>query len=82
MTLDRQLGRAQCMGREYVFETGADLGIWGGIKQYWFCYKKDDAYLLARNGEVVGEQGGPVPNLATGSRELNAITPAIREAQQ
>tara|TARA_R110000823_G_scaffold302779_1_gene424059 strand:- start:2068 stop:2712 length:645 start_codon:yes stop_codon:yes gene_type:complete len=80
MSLDRQLGRAQCMVREHVYETGADLGIWGGIKQYWFYYKKDAAYLLARNGEVIGEQDGPVPNQATGSRELNVIAPTTRES--
>ncbi|SOB74728.1 hypothetical protein SAMN04488490_0254 [Marinobacter sp. LV10R510-11A] len=82
MALDQQLGRAQCMVREHVYRTGTDLGIWGGIEQYWFYYKKDAAYLLARNGEVIGKQIGPVPNQAIGSRELNVIAPSTREAQQ
>lgn len=82
LTLDRQLGRAQCMVREHVYETGGDLGIWGGIEQYSFYYKKDAAYLLARNGEVMGKREGPVPNQAIGSQELDVISSAAREAQQ
>lgn len=78
LSIDRQLGRAQCLVREHVYETSGDLGIWGPIKQYWFYYKKDAAYLLARNGEVVGKQKGPVPTLATGSRELEVISSAAR----
>lgn len=81
-SMDRQLGRAQCRVREHVYETGGDLGIWGRIKQYWFYYKKDAAYLLAINGEVIGKREGPVPDQATGSRELDAITSATRAAQQ
>lgn len=80
--IDRQLGRAQCRVREHVFETGGELGIWGHIKQYWFYYKKEAAYLLALNGEVIGKHEGPVPGQAIGSRELDVITLATREAQQ
>lgn len=82
MTLDKQLGRAQCMVREHVYETGADLGIWGEIKQYWFYYEKDAAYLLARNGEVIGKREGAVPSRAELSPNLNAISPVTRETQQ
>lgn len=81
LTLDKQLGRAQCMVREHVYETGADLGIWGKIEQYWFYYKKDAAYRLARNGEVIGKREGPVPNQVTGSKALDIISSATREAQ-
>ncbi|WP_417519099.1 hypothetical protein [Marinobacter sp.] len=81
LTLDEQLGRAQCMVREHVYETGADLGIWGKIEQYWFYYKKDAAYLLARNGEVIGKREGPVPNQVTGSKALGVISSTTREAQ-
>jgi hypothetical protein len=70
-SIDRQLGRAQCRVREHVFETGGDIGIWGQIKQYWFYYKNDAAYLLARNGEVIGKREGPVPNGALVNRGLN-----------
>jgi hypothetical protein len=78
-SIDRQLGRAQCRVREHVYETGGELGIWGPIKQYWFYYKKYAAYLLARNGEVVGKHEGPVCNLATVSRELDVIKAPTRE---
>jgi hypothetical protein len=79
-SIDRQLGSAQCRVREHVYKTGGDLGIWGPIKQYWFYYNKYAAYLLARNGEVVGKHEGPVPNMATGSRELDVIKAATRES--
>ncbi|MBL3824119.1 MULTISPECIES: hypothetical protein [unclassified Marinobacter] len=82
LSIDRQLGRAQCRAREHVYETGGELGIWGHIKQYWFYYKKNAAYLLALNGEVIGKHEGPVPNQAIGTRELNVISLKTREAQQ
>ncbi|MCK0165792.1 hypothetical protein [Marinobacter sp. S6332] len=82
LTLDKQLGRTQCMVREHAYETGADLGIWGEIEQYWFYYKKDAAYLLARNGEVIGKREGPVPSQVTGSKALGVILSAAREAEQ
>jgi hypothetical protein len=78
-SIDRQLGRAQCRVREHVYETGGDLGIWGPVKQYWFYYNKEAAYLLSCNGEVVGKHEGPVRNLATGSSELDVIKAATRE---
>ncbi len=81
-SIDRQLGRAQCRVREHVYETGGDIGIWGEIKQYWFYYKKDAAYLLARNGEVIGKREGPVPNEASVSRALGVIIPSTRESTQ
>lgn len=81
-SIDRQLGRAQCRVREHVYETGGELGIWGHIKQYWFYYKKNAAYLLALNGEVIGKHEGPVPNQVIGTRELNVISLTTREAQQ
>lgn len=73
LSIDRQLGRAQCRVREHVYETGGDLGIWGQIKQYWFYYKKDAAYLLALNGVVTGKHSGHVANLVVGSREMELI---------
>lgn len=82
LSIDRQLGRAQCRIREHVYEIGGELGIWGHIKQYWFYYKKNAAYLLALNGEVIGQHEGPVPGQANGSRELDVITLATRAAQQ
>lgn len=82
LSIDRQLGRAQCRVREHVYETGGELGIWGHIKQYWFYYKKNAAYLLALNGEVIGKQEGPVPNQAIGAKELSVISLTTREAQQ
>ena len=82
LSIDRQMGRAQCRVREHVYETGGELGIWGHIKQYWFYYKKNAAYLLALNGEVIGKHEGPVPNQAIGTRELNVISLTTREAQQ
>ncbi|SHK65088.1 hypothetical protein SAMN05216369_2644 [Marinobacter antarcticus] len=82
LPLDRQLGRAQCMVREHVFETGGTLGIWGEIKQYWFYYKKEAAYLLARNGEVIGNRAGPVPSQAKAIMALDVISPETREAPQ
>ncbi|WP_152206980.1 hypothetical protein [Marinobacter changyiensis] len=82
LAIDSQLGLAQCRVREHVYERGVTLGIWGQIKQYWFYYKNEAAYLLALNGEVIGKHEGSVPNRATGSRELNVVSPATREAQQ
>ena len=79
-SIDRQLGRAQCRVREHAYETGGDLGIWGEIKQYWFYCKKDVAYLLALNGEVIGKHEGPTPNQVRGNRELNVLSQNIREA--
>ena len=79
---NRQLGRAQCRVREHVYETGGELGIWGHIKQYWFYYKKNAAYLLTLNGEVIGKHEGPVPNQAIETRELNISSLTTREAQQ
>lgn len=52
------------------------------MKQYCSFYKKNAAYLLALNGEVMGEQYGPVPNLASGDRELDVIASTTREALQ
>ncbi len=73
LSIDRQLGRAQCRVREHVYKTGGDLGIWGQIKQYWFYYKKDAAYLLALNGVVTGKHSGHVSNRVVGSREMELI---------
>jgi len=58
--LSKQLSLAQCRIREHFFETGGELGIWGEVEQYWFYYEKDAAYLLARNGELIGERCGTV----------------------
>lgn len=80
LSIDRQLGGAQCRVREHVYETGRDLGIWGEIKQYWFYYKNNAAYLLALNGEVIGKHRGTVPEQVAGNRELDVITSATREA--
>lgn len=82
LSIDRQLGRAQCRVREHVYESGGRLGIWGHIKQYWFYYKKNAAYLLAWNGEVIVKHEGPVPGQTTGTRELEVISLVTREAQQ
>ena len=82
LSIDRQLGRAQCRVREHVYETGGELGIWGHITQYWFYYKKNAAYLLALNGEVTGKHEGPVPSQTTGTRELDVISLVTREAHQ
>jgi hypothetical protein len=82
LSIDRQLGRAQCRVREHVYESGGELGIWGHIKQYWFYYKKNAAYLLALNGEVTGKHEGPVPSQTTGTRELDVISLVTREAHQ
>lgn len=79
LSIDRQLGRAQCRVREHVYETGGDLGIWGQIKQYWFYYKKDAAYLLALNGVVTGKHSGHVANLVVGSREMELIELGSKE---
>lgn len=81
-SIDRQLGRAQCRVREHVYETGGAIGIWGEIKQYWFYYKKNAAYLLARNGEVIGKREEPIPNEASVSRALGVIIPSTREPTQ
>jgi hypothetical protein len=80
--MDRQLGRWQCSVREHIFETGGDLGIWGEVQHYWFYYKKDEAYLLAQNGEVLGKREGPVPNKASASQEIELITSSDRESMQ
>lgn len=82
LSIDRKLGRAQCRVREHVYETGGDLGIWGEIKQYWFYYKKDAAYLLALNGEVIGKHEGQIASQAKGNRVLDVISLATRDAQQ
>ena len=82
LSMDRQLGRAQCRVREHIYETGGELGIWGDIQQYWFYYKKDEAYLLAQNGEVLGKREGPVPNKASASQEIELITSSNRESMQ
>jgi len=37
---------------------------------------------LALNGEVIGKHEGPVPGQAKGSRQLDVISLATREAQQ
>jgi len=79
--VSKQLCLAQCRIREHFYETGGELGIWGEIKQYWFYYEKDAAYLLARNGDLMGKRGGPVPDQAIGSKELAIITRTTREAQ-
>ncbi|HTN35130.1 MAG TPA: hypothetical protein VL091_14070 [Marinobacter sp.] len=76
LSLDKQLGHAQWMVREHVYETGAELGIWGDIKQYWFYYKKDTAYLLARNGEVIGKRDGPVSSKAKVNLPQLRVVPA------
>jgi uncharacterized protein YegP (UPF0339 family) len=80
--MDRQLGRAQCRVREHIYETGGDLGIWGEIQHYWFYYKKDEAYLLAQNGEVLGKREGPVPNKASASQAIEIITSSDHESMQ
>ncbi|KPQ01682.1 hypothetical protein [Marinobacter sp. HL-58] len=82
LSIDRQLGGVQCRVREHICETGGELGIWGHIKQYWFYYKKNAAYLLARNGEVIGKYEGPVPNQGIATGELSVISLAAREAQR
>ena len=79
-SIDRKLGSEKCRVREHVYETGGELGILGQIKQYWFYYKKNAAYLLALNGEVIGKREGAVPDQVKGSRELGVIIPTTREA--
>jgi hypothetical protein len=56
--IDWQLGHAQNRVIKHVKETGGSLGDWGHIKQYWFFYKEDSAYVLALNGEVIDKREG------------------------
>lgn len=59
-SIEQQLNLAQRRVKQHVAETYGNLGIWGEIKQYRFYYKNDAAYLLARDGSVMGEhQGSP-----------------------
>ncbi|KAA1173950.1 hypothetical protein FWJ25_11120 [Marinobacter salinexigens] len=78
LSIDEQLGVAKCRVQEHVYENGRELGIWGEIKQYWFYYEKDAAYLLSLNGEVISRHEGPVANQATGGRELDVVSRGIR----
>lgn len=75
-TPEKQLSLAQCRVREHIYETGGDIGIWGTVKRYQFYYKKDKAYLLACNGEVIGKDTTPVNSQSRPSRELALITKA------
>lgn len=63
---------------EHVYEADGSLGIWGEIKQYWFYYKSNAAFLLARKGELIGKCEGSVPSKATGSKTFNSITTVTR----
>lgn len=74
LSLEEQLDAAQSLVRKHVFDSDGMLGIWGEIKQYWFYYKKDAAYLLAKNGERVGVHHGPVPSQSGPGRKLAVIT--------
>ena len=56
--LTDQLGETQRRVRAHVAQTRGFLGIWGEIKQYWFYYEKNAAYLFNLNGEVAGKQCG------------------------
>jgi|TARA_Y100001001_G_scaffold164510_1_gene196941 hypothetical protein len=75
-SLTEQLGHAQGRIRAHVAETGGELGIWGKIKQYWFYYEKNAAYLFNLNGEVVGKQYGAEPSAIISDRELAVISSA------
>lgn len=73
-----QLGETQRRVRAHVAQTRGFLGIWGEIKQYWFYYEKNAAYLFNLNGEVVGKQcGAEVSDMIYG-RELSLFQTVIR----
>jgi hypothetical protein len=71
------LGSAQCRLRKHVYETGGELGILGFIKQYWFHYKKEAAYLLVLTGEVSITHERVMPNSLVASRQLEASQSAL-----
>lgn len=73
-SLTDQLGETQSRIRAHVAENGGELGIWGKIKQYWFYYEKNAAYLFNLNGEVVGKQHGAEPSAVISGRELTVIS--------
>lgn len=78
--LQKQLSLAQNRVREHMYETGGNIGIWGDIQEYRFYHGKDEAYLLAHNGKVLGKRKGPVSNKASASPEIKLVTSSNRES--
>ncbi|MEC9386076.1 hypothetical protein [Marinobacter sp. bablab_jr008] len=81
-SLTDQLGEAQSRIRAHVAETGGELGIWGKIKQYWFYYEKNAAYLFNLHGEVVGKLCGAESVGVVSGRQLGAINSVVQAARQ
>ncbi|RBP68622.1 hypothetical protein [Marinobacter nauticus] len=81
-SLTDQLGETQSRIRAHVAETGGKLGIWGKIKQYWFYYEKNAAYLFNLRGEVVGKRCGAESVGVVSGRQLGVIKSVVQSAQQ
>jgi len=81
-SLTDQLGEAQSRIRAHVAETGGELGIWGKIKQYWFYYEKNAAYLFNLHGEVVGKLCGAESVGVVSGRQLGAINSVVQAARK
>jgi hypothetical protein len=81
-SLTDQLGETQSRIRAHVAETGGELGIWGKIKQYWFYYEKNAAYLFNLRGEVLGKRCGAESVGVVSGRQLGVIKSVVQSAQQ
>jgi len=72
LPLHEQIARAGRRIREHLESTGGELRVWGPVQQYWFFYSKDSAYLLGKNGDIIGKREGPVPSMSGGTRQWSA----------
>jgi hypothetical protein len=75
LPIEQQLRKAQALARDHMAETEGKLVMWGNIQEYWFFYEPRKAFILSPDGELIGEQDGPVPNRAS-CGVVEAITAA------
>ncbi|MDX1805015.1 MAG: hypothetical protein R3292_13135 [Alcanivorax sp.] len=73
LPLHVQLQRAGQRVRDHMQETGGEVKMWGTVRQYWFFYASNKAYILSRHGDVIEEREGPVPSMSCASREMKFL---------
>lgn len=62
---DRQLAVVRERIKKHWQETQGDLGIWGRIQCYWYCYADEQYWWFSPEGDWLDEHTGPVPSRAS-----------------
>lgn len=62
---EKQLAELRKLIAEHWQHTQGDLGIWGRIQCYWYCYAEGQYWRFSPDGEWLDEYTGPVTSRAS-----------------